>query len=155
MGKLVHEWQQRWFTRWWRALEKDETDERELLVAKNAEWLSAAALSVSRLIGVLLAFCLDNTMAAVSQCVLGSHLLTDAVEASLDPLLERIHLPTVDKTPVLNVAVHTIFFLVGMRRVLVPAVFGVEPQPLPALLKVLLSPLRAFEFLLSKFVINK
>lgn len=155
VGKLVHVWAQRLFNRWRRTLELDDSDEREVLLEKNAEWLSAAVLSASRLAGVLLSLCLANTFSAVSQCALGSHLLAEAAEAWLDPLLQRLHLPAIHNTPALDIAVHSLFFALGMRRMILAAVFGIPQTPLPSILKILLAPLRVFEFILSKFVISR
>jgi len=151
---MVHSWAQRLFTRWRRILEQDDSDEREALLEKNAEWLIVLVLSVSRLLGVLLSLGLDDMMASVSQCALGSHLLVEAMESWLDPVLSQLHLPTIHSTSILDLAAHSILFAWGMWQTVLVALFGGQPRSLPSVLKVLLTPLRAFEFILSKFVIR-
>lgn len=125
-----------------------------MLLEKNAEWLIVFALSTSRLVGVVVSLFLEDTMAALSQCALGSHLLVETAEAWLDPVLERLNLPAIKNTPVLAVLAHSIIFGIGIWQTVLVAVFGAEPKTMPSILKVLLSPLRAFEFILSKFVIS-
>lgn len=125
-------------------------DAASTFINTHPDWVQTTGKFVSRSIGVLIAFVMNRAAHVFSACSIGSNMIVEAAQEILDPLLEKLELPTLKSTPQGAALLHTALLSLGFLQQFKPGGGG-----LPGFLKLILAPAIAFEFFLSQLVMKK
>jgi hypothetical protein len=150
MGKVAYERAARMFKKTVNQYHDNEViTMAESYVSSHKEWVGMSGRIVSRALGVVIAFLMDKALAVYGACTVGSDMLVNAIEDLFDPLLEKMHAPTIRSQPYYATMLQTSLIVIGARSQLLGR------NRLPLVLKVLLSPVLAFEYFLDNLVLTK
>lgn len=114
-------------------------------VDAHSGWVQIAGKAFARAVGVAIAFAMGKLTAIFSACSVGSQMVVQSIEAVVDPWLVHFNLPPLKDTPGRVTAMQTSLLALGYT-------FQIKHSGIPLWLKLVLSPVLAFEFFLTKSV---
>ena len=114
----------------------------EHLAEQESRWLRTVANGLSHATGIVVAVFLKPLAMAISASMIGVHLLFEAAEEALDPLLERAKMPTLKQNPTATAVLQGAVAAAGVAAQLRFA------QP-PRLIRILLCPIMLLDHVLE------
>ena len=128
----------------------DETESAAELFSEMGVGFRTVLNVVSRGVGIILSFALDETLGLISACSLGSDIVLNSIQSLIDPILIKLKIPTMKATPAATAAAHTALIVLGVRS----QIFRGHAHDIPVILRLPLAPLLAVEFFLKKMVMT-